>query len=260
MTSIIIDKRYCGPPNSGNGGYVCGRLARYIPGDAEVTLCAPPPLGKSLDVVAMDDGPWELRDGATVVATGRPASVELVRLEKATFDEACAAELLTPVKPHEHLLPTCFVCGPARAPGDGLRIFAGPLVRQSGSAPAVLAATWTPDPSLTAEDGFVAPEFLWSALDCPTGYASSHDPEGGSFERTPILLGRMSARIEARPRPGERCVITAWATGRDGRKRVAEAAAYGETGTLLAVARATWIAVDRQVQLGRSIHPNRLSR
>jgi hypothetical protein len=260
MTSIIIDKRYCGPPNSGNGGYVCGRLARYIPGDAEVTLCAPPPLGKSLDVVAMDDGPWELRDGATVVATGRPASVELVRLEKATFDEACAAELGTPVKPHEHLLPTCFVCGPARAPGDGLRIFAGPLVRQSGSAPAVLAATWTPDPSLTAEDGFVAPEFLWSALDCPTGYASSHDPEGGSFERTPILLGRMSARIEARPRPGERCVITAWATGRDGRKRVAEAAAYGETGTLLAVARATWIAVDRQVQLGRSIHPNRLSR
>ena len=30
MTSIIIDKRYCGPPNSGNGGYVCGRLARHI--------------------------------------------------------------------------------------------------------------------------------------------------------------------------------------------------------------------------------------
>jgi hypothetical protein len=36
------------------------------------------------------------------------------------------------------------------------------------------------------------------------------------------------------------------------RKRVAQAAAYGEAGTLLAVARATWIAVDRQVQLGRA--------
>jgi acyl-CoA thioesterase FadM len=55
----------------------------------------------------------------------------------------------------------------------------------------------------------------------------------------------MSARIETRPRPGERCVITAWQTGRDGRKRFAEAAAYGEAGTLLAVARATWIAVDQ---------------
>ncbi|MDP1837707.1 MAG: hypothetical protein Q8N31_12835 [Reyranella sp.] len=252
MTSIIIDRRYCGPPNSGNGGYVCGRLARHIPGGAEVTLRAPPPLDRPLDVVAMDDGLWELRDNAAVVATGRSARVELARLEKATADEACAAERLTPFKPHEHLLPTCFVCGPARAQGDGLRIFAGPLVRQPRNAPAVLAATWIPDPSLAAEDGFVAPEFLWSALDCPTGYASSHDPESGSFERTPILLGRMSARIEARPRPGERCVVTAWAAGRDGRKRFAEAAAYGEAGTLLAVARATWIAVDRQVQLGRA--------
>jgi hypothetical protein len=252
MTSIMIDKRYCGPPNSGNGGYVCGRLARHVPGGAEVTLLVPPPLEKALDVVAKDDGLCELRDGATVVATGRPASLELARLEQASFDEASAAEVLTPVKPHEHLLPTCFVCGPAREQGDGLRIFAGPLGRQSQHGSAVLAATWTPDPTLAGEDGLVAPEFLWSALDCPTGYASSCDRDGGSFDRTPILLGRMSARIEARPRPGERCVITAWETGRDGRKRVAEAAAYGEDGALLAVARATWITVGRQVQLGRA--------
>ncbi len=89
MTSIIIDRRYCGPPNSGNGD-VCGRLARHIPGGAEVTLRIPPPLEKPLDVVATDDGSWELRDGAAVVATGRPARVELSRLEKAGFDEACA--------------------------------------------------------------------------------------------------------------------------------------------------------------------------
>lgn len=251
MLSITLDKRYCGPPNSGNGGYVCGRLARRIPGGAEVTLRAPPPLDKPLDVLAMDDGLWELRDGAAVVATGRPASLELERLETASFGEAYAAELLTPVKPHEHLLPTCFVCGPARAKGDGLRIFAGPLGRQFLNGSPVLAATWIPDSSLTDKDGLIAPEFLWSALDCPTGYASSYDRESGNFDRTPILLGRMSARLETRPRPGERCVITAWETGRDGRKRVAEAAAYGEAGTLLAVARATWITVDRQVQLGR---------
>ena len=252
MTSIIVDKRYCGPPKSGNGGYVCGRLARHIPGGAEVTLRAPPPLDKPLDVVATDDGAWELRDGATLVATGRPASVELARLETASFEEARAAELKTLIKPHEHPLPTCFVCGPARMHGDGLRIFAGPLGHPSGNASAVLAASWTPDPTLAGEDGLVAPEFLWSALDCPTGYASSHNRESGGFDRVPILLGRMSARIEARPRPGERCVITAWEAGRDGRKRVAEAAAYGEAGELLAVARATWIVVDRKVQLGRA--------
>jgi hypothetical protein len=251
MASIIIDKRYRGPPNSGNGGYVCGRLAQHIPGDAEVTLRAPPPLEKPLDVVETDDGLWELRDGGTVVATGRKASIKLARLEKASLDEASAAELLTPVKPHEHQLPTCFVCGPARAQGDGLRIFAGPVARRSRDVSAVLAATWTPDSTLAAEDGFVAPEFLWSALDCPTGYAAAYDRGSGDFDRTPILLGRMAARLEARPRPGERCVITAWETGREGRKRTAEAAAYSEAGGLLAVARATWIAVDRQVQLGQ---------
>src|ERR1700752_2735250 len=150
---MIIDRRYCGPPNSGNGGYVCGRLARHIRGGAELTLRAPPPLDKQLDIVAMDEGRSELHDGATVVATGQPASVELTRMEKASFDEPRAAELLTAIKPHEHPLPTCFVCGPARAVGDGLRIFAGPLVRHSPQGSPVLAATWIPDATLAAEDG-----------------------------------------------------------------------------------------------------------
>jgi len=256
MTSITIGRRYCGPPNSGNGGYVCGRLAAQMANDAEVTLHSPPPLDKPLDVIVpgegLKDGAWQLCDGNLVVATARPASIDLTRLEQASFAEAAAAELCTPVKPDEHLLPTCFVCGPARTPGDGLRIFAGPLPGKSAGASPVLAATWTPDPSLAVADGRVGSEFLWSALDCPTGYAACYSGESGAFERTPILLGRMAARIAARPRPGERCVITAWGAGRDGRKRFAEAALHGDAGTLLAVARATWIAVDRNVALGRA--------
>jgi len=41
-----------------NGGYVCGQLARHIPGGAEVTLRASAPPDRQLDVVATDDGLW----------------------------------------------------------------------------------------------------------------------------------------------------------------------------------------------------------
>ena len=70
MNSIIINKHFCGPPNSGNGGYVCGRLAHYIPGSAEVTLHLPPPLEKPLEVSAKNNQSWELSDGDKVVASG----------------------------------------------------------------------------------------------------------------------------------------------------------------------------------------------
>ena len=41
METMTIPRRFRGPPNSGNGGYVCGMLARHITGAAEVTPRAP---------------------------------------------------------------------------------------------------------------------------------------------------------------------------------------------------------------------------
>ena len=48
---VRIDHRFCGPPDSGNGGYVAGMVARALGGsEVEVTLRAPPPLDVALDL------------------------------------------------------------------------------------------------------------------------------------------------------------------------------------------------------------------
>ena len=70
---LTIPHRYRGPPNSGNGGYVCGVLARHVQEPTEVTLRAPAPLETPLEAALRDDGSWELMDGPTVVAVARPA-------------------------------------------------------------------------------------------------------------------------------------------------------------------------------------------
>jgi hypothetical protein len=62
-------------------------LARHIRGPAEVTPRAPPPLETEMDVVELEPGKWELRKGADVVATGRTVTIDLSRLERATYDE-----------------------------------------------------------------------------------------------------------------------------------------------------------------------------
>ena len=88
------------------------------------------------------------------------------------------------------------------------------------------------------------------ALDCPTGYAGGAARHLGLTGTGLILLGRMSARIDARPTPGDRCVVVAWPIGRDGRKIFAGGALLGEDGGVLAVAHATWLQVDPRVQRG----------
>ena len=66
------------------------------------------------------------------------------------------------------VLPDCFVCGMGRGPGDGLRVFPGPLAGRS-----LWAAPWTPDPSVTDARGRVRPEVAWAALDCPSGFPAA---------------------------------------------------------------------------------------
>jgi hypothetical protein len=219
---MVIDRHFRGPTESANGGYTCGVLASLLHGPAEVTLRLPPPLERPLEVEWQDDRRRiELRDGGALVAEAEGAEVELDVPEPIAFDEAAAAEL--PEGDKESAFPECFVCGWAR--DDGLGIYAGPVAGRD-----VVAATWTP----TADQ--VAPEFVWAALDCPGAYAV----HGG--ERGMPVLGRLAARVEHLPHPGERCVVLAWPLGAEGRKLYAGTAVYGDDGRVLGAARATWIA------------------
>lgn len=252
MQSITIDKRYRGPPNSANGGYVCGLVANALGGSGEVTLRAPPPLGQPLEVVRSGDGSVELRNAQTLLATGRLARLDVAEVPAASFAEAEDAAHRSPYSdPSNHNLPGCFVCGPARADRDGLRVFVGPLSTSASRKIEALAAAWVPGADLAGRDGRIGTEFVWSVLDCPTGFAgigARHLGMGGS---EPILLGRMAAQVNACPKAGDRCVVVAWPTGRDGRKLFASSALLGPDGETLAVAHATWLIVDRQVQLGQ---------
>lgn len=227
--TLVIDPRFHGPPASANGGYAAGRLAGFVDADTvEVTLRAPPPLGRELRVERTGDGAATLHDGDVLVAEARPGRLDLDVPAPVPFEEAAAAGERFPFR-DDHPFPTCFVCGPQREAGDGLRIFTGP-------ARDVHAGAWTPDGSLAGPDGVVAPEYVWAALDCPSCTPVA-DPG------VPILLGRITARLEGEVRAGEPHVVVAWPLEVDGRKRRAGAALFTAGGERRGVAEALWIEV-----------------
>ena len=220
MEELVIDPRFNGPAGSANGGYTCGLVAGLLGGVAEVTLRSPPPLGRQLQV-EIGDGRVRVSDGDRLVAEAVPGEVELEIPEPPSFEQAEQASARYPGF-DEHAFPTCFVCGPQREPGDGLRIFAGPLADGRVASPWVVPAE-------------VEPAFVWAALDCPGAIAV------GFPDRGETLLGRFAVHIHALPQAGERCVVVGWPLGEEGRKLYAGTALYGEDGRPLARARATWI-------------------
>jgi hypothetical protein len=230
VSSVIsIPARRNGPLESGQGGYAAGLLAGFLDGAAEVSLRAPVPLDRDLDV-AHDDGLVRLLDGETLVAEGRAVpGFELDVPEPVSTQEARDATTryrgLT-----DGQFSHCFVCGRARE--DSYGVFAGTVEERH-----VVASPWTPSPETADEDGLVRPEFIWAVLDCPTYFALYAEEE-----TLPVsFLARQTARIDAEVPAGEEHVIMAWPLGRDGRKHTAGIALLSAGGQPLAVAEALLI-------------------
>jgi len=171
----------------------------------------------------------ELRDGELLVAEARRSTLDVTVPSAIDFQRA--SELSRHyIGYQKHHFPGCFVCGPARAVGDGLRIFPG-----NEQAEQPMAAPWVPDASIADASGVVPAAQRWAALDC-IGYFASGAPD------YPVaLLGRMTAEISGELRAGERCVVQGVLLAREGRKLHAVTALYGESGAVLGRARQTWI-------------------
>lgn len=229
--SFVIARRFRGPENSGNGGYTAGMVARFVGGDAEVTLRRPPPLDRPL-VVTRLDGQVLVHDGADLIAEGAPIRLDLAVPDPPTPEEATEASR-SYAGFTRHFFPGCFACGPDRDPGDGLRLFPGWVPGRD-----LVAALGRADPSLPAEGGFLTTEIVWSFLDCPGAWAMARDQE----ER-PVVLGRMAARL-LNPIPlGTDLLAIGWPLGREGRKLFSGTAVYRPDGTLYGIGRQTWIVL-----------------
>jgi hypothetical protein len=228
--SLAIPARFNGPPDSGHGGYSAGLAASLVEGPAEVALRAPPPLETPLTVELRGDGSAALVDGDRVVLEARPASVDVEVPEPVSVEDALAAEEGSPFLDESHPFPTCFACGPERAEGEGLRLFAGSVAGRD-----LFAAAWTPAPEFAADGVAVDPLFIWTALDCP-----SSAPAMGAGT---IVVASLAAELRAPVAVGEPHVIGSWEIEHDGRKRYSGVALWNAAGEVCAVGRALWIVL-----------------
>jgi hypothetical protein len=236
---LIIPSRFSGPPGIGNGGYVCGRVAGHLDGPVVVTLRQPAPLDTPMTIDRDGENRVRVRHGTTLIAEAATVPRGAVLEAPDSLSQADVRAVAGRARYYaDPAYPDCFVCGMGRGPGDGLRIFPGPVPGR-----ALWAAPWTPDPSVTDPDGTVRPEVVWAALDCPSGIAAAEATDLGGD--TAILLGRMTASLRVVPRAGDQCQVVAWPGGRDGRKLQAGSALLGPGGELLATASAVWLTAPR---------------
>lgn len=230
MQQIFVERRFQGPSQSANGGYIAGVLAELIDGPAEITLRSPPPLETPMDLNEVAGG-FDLTLDGLLVGSARSGKFDL-SIPPKPADELIAAALPNYPGAKNSPIPHCFVCGVKGEVGEALRVFASPVEGHQ-----MVAANWTPEAGLANSDGFLPERFVFAALDCPGAYAFYDDSEGS------MLLGRIVGHVTGRVMAGNKCTVMAWREGTEGRKAWAGSAVLGPDDKVVASAYATWIRV-----------------
>ena len=235
--TLVIERRFNGPPESAQGGLACGRFAgraqELLDGAAPavVTLHAPPPLDVPLriDPAGSRVHFWHEE---TLVASVSRAEARIRTVPFTSPDEAAEAERGYP-SAADHPFPTCFVCGPLRAGTDGFGLAPGRLPHRTAGT----ACRWTPDASLGAEHGQpVAAEFAWAALDCPGGWTAD-------LAGAPMVLNRFTTVLTGMPIVGTSYVVVGDKDADDGHALTTTTALYRYDGTPVGRALARWVRI-----------------
>jgi hypothetical protein len=244
--TIVVGWRFRGPDlggGTGNGGYFCGLVAQAAgPGarGIEIRRASGVPLDRPLTVRVADGGAEVYDDDGLVARTSgedlavvapAPPPLAVARQASGRFLEQLDRGQIT------HTFPECFVCGHRRAAGDGLRLFAGPLDGEPIDAPGVRAGAWRPDAAFLDEGGRLRPEFVWSALDCPGGWAIAGPANTGTLQVD--ILGPIDGRQELIVMGWPAAAVVARAGSR---RRYAGTAMFDARGRLLARGAAIWVA------------------
>jgi hypothetical protein len=229
---FVIKATFNGPPSTGNGGYVCGRLANYfeLEDAVEVTLRRPIPLEKVLRVERSEADKITLWEDSQQIAQAKSASLELDVPVPPTLEEALQAGQHSISLNQDYTFSNCFVCGSQRKAGEGLHIHPGKVANRT-----IVAGVWQPSAALIDSEGLIRAEFVWAALDCPGGIALI------TSRPRYLLLGQMSTRLYRLPRLGEQFIVMGWQIESSGRKHLAGTALFSAYGELYAKAKATWI-------------------
>ena len=234
MPTIRIPERFQGPTGSGQGGWTAWHLAHHADGPVTVSLRAPIPLDRDLDVVhdgeSMALVTAEAPDTPIMIAS--PLAPDVPSTTPVRVADARVARSRFPATDDDHPVPFCFSCG---LQADSMRVHAGPL------GDGRYAADWTVPAWAVAEDRVDAA--LWAAIDCTAAWYACTDGDV-SVAFTVQLEVEIIRPIE----PEATYALVSWpgSGGRewDGRKRSAAAAAFDESGEMVAWSRSLWVRVS----------------
>lgn len=234
MRQVTIKRQFRGPPNSGNGGYVCGLLAREIRGPATVALRALIPLDIPLNLDATGNLARLTGADGTSIAEASAAEGALPEIPAPPSLEAARAAGLRCPWIEKPFHPPCFTCSSLREDGDGLRVLPGQV---EGAPAGHVACVWTPHAAFADADGLIPDEIVWAALDCPGSIAWIVKSGSGGG-----LLGTMTGEVLKRPHAGQDTIVMAWPIEQQGRKFTAGVALFDADGAPMARGRQIWIA------------------